>query len=292
MKLITPIPITDVRLISSSVPENDFGEWSSSYGYSQGNSVIKGHRIWQSVQSANIGNDPETAVAGWWLDVGPTNRWAMFDGVVGTSTTKALSFTVTLQPGRIDSLVLMDVDAADVVVTQRVGATVITQRTLSLIEGVADWFDYFMSPIVPRNFVVITDLPIYGESTIEITLSKNSGTVSCGVCVVGMKADLGLTKISPSIGINDYSRKTTDDFGRVTLVRRDYSKRGSFRMIVNNTEIDRVFSALADARATPAVWVGDDQVSSLILYGFFRDFELDIAYATVTYCTLNIEGMI
>jgi hypothetical protein len=292
MKLITPTQITDAQLVSSSVPETDFGVWDVTTTYGAGNTVIKGHRIWESVQAGNIGRDPQTTVAGWWLDKGPTNRWAMFDGVVGTSTTAATSMTVTLRPGRIDSLVLMEVDAAEVIITQRVGATIITQRTLSLIEGVTDWFDYFFSPIVSRDFVVITDLPVYGESTVEITLSKNAGTIGCGICIVGLKADLGLTRISPSIGINDYSRKTTDDFGKATLVRRGYSKRGSFRLVVDNREVDRVFSTLADARAIPSVWVGDDQLSALLLYGFFRDFELDIAYATVSYCTLNIEGMI
>lgn len=294
MKLITPTPITDARLVSSSLPENDWAVWESGTIYWQGARVIKGHRIWESVQANNQNRDPETTAAGWWLDVGPTNRWAMFDSTVGTRSTADTSMTWTLAPGRADSLVLLDLDAATVTVTQRSGATVISSREINTIDntGIADWYDYFFAPIYQADFVAITDLPVFGESTLEITVSKYSGEVSCGVCVAGLQADLGTTLASPSVGINDYSRKSTDDFGNTSLVQRDFAKRQAARLVVDNRELDRVFRTLAAARATPAVWVGDRDYSALILYGWFRDFEIDIAYATVSYCTINIEGMI
>lgn len=294
MKKISPTPITDDRLVSSSVPENDFGVWESSYTYSAGQTVIKGHRIWESVQSANLNHDPETSLAGWWLDIGPTNRWSMFDDVVGTSTSAEEVINVTLQPGRIDSLALMQLNAAMATITQRVGVEVVREITVSLIndDDMGDWFEYFFSPIEQKDSLVITDLAVYGESTIEINLTKNAGVVSCGICIVGLKDDLGGTLASPSVGINDYSRKSVDEFGRTSLVQRDFSKRGSFRMVVDNVDVDRVFRRLASSRATPAVWVGSQKYSPVLIYGFFKDFEIDIAYERFSYCTLNIEGMI
>lgn len=294
MKLIAPTEITEARLISSTVPENDYGVWDVATSYPAGSCVIKGHRIWTSVQDLNTGRDPQSAVAGWWVDSGPTNRWAMFDQTVGTLTRASETMTITLAPGRADSIALLQVDAAEVTITQRAGATIITQRTHLLIEsaGIVDWYDYFFDPIRSVDFVAITDLPVYGESTIEITFTKNTGDVACGVCVCGLQTDLGLTRVSPTVGINDYSKKTTDDFGNTSLVRREFSKRMSLRLVVDNREIDQVFSQIAEQRATPVVWVGDSGYSSLLVYGWFRDFELDIAYATVSYFTLNIEGMI
>lgn len=281
-------------MIYSTLPENDWAVWESGTTYWQGARVIKGHRIWESVQANNQNRDPETTVAGWWIDVGPTNRWAMFDSTVGSRSRAEASITFTLAPGRADSLILLDLDAATVTVTQRAGGNLIAEREINTIDNsaIADWFDYFFDPLYQADFVAITDLPVFGESTIDITIAKFSGEVSCGVCVVGLKADLGQTLVSPSVGINDYSRKVTDDFGNTNLVRRDYAKRQSARMVVPNDQVDRVFRTLAAARATPAVWVGGDAYSALILYGWFRDFEVDIAYTHDSYCSLTIEGMI
>lgn len=294
MKLITPTTVNDARLVSSSLPENDWAVWESETTYWQGARVIKGHRIWESVQANNQNKDPETALAGWWLDAGPTNRWAMFDNTVGSRSRAEAEITFTLAPGRADSLVLLDLDAATVTVTQRAGGAVISTREINTIDNsaISDWADYFLDPLYQADFVAITNLPVYGESTLEVSINKFSGEVSCGVCVVGLQADLGSTLSSPSVGINDYSRKSTDDFGNTALIRRDYAKRQSARLVVPNDQVDRVFRTLAAARATPAVWVGGQSYSALILYGWFRDFEVDIAYTHDSYCSLTIEGMI
>lgn len=294
MKLISPTKITDARLVSSSIPENDWGVWEAATTYWQGARIIRDHRIWESVQAGNLNRDPLTAPAGWWLEVGATNRWAMFDASVGSRSRAEAQIAITLAPGRADSLILLDLDAATVTVTQRAGADVISQRTVATIDNsaIADWAAYFFDPLYQADFVAITNLPVFGESTLEISIAKFSGEVSCGVCVVGLSADLGKTLVSPSVGINDYSRKVTDDFGNTSLVRRDFAKRQSARMVVPNNDVDRVFRTLAAARATPAVWVGGAEYSALILYGWFRDFEVDIAYASASYCSLTIEGMI
>jgi hypothetical protein len=294
MKLIPPTEITEARLVSSSIPENDWGVWESTTTYWQGARVIKGHRIWESVQANNLGRDPLASVAGWWLDVGSTNRWAMFDSSVGSRSIADATIEFTLAPGRADSLVLLELDAATVTITQRVGSDVISERTISTIDNSAiiDWAAYFFAPLYQSDFVAITNIPVFGESTLDISISKFSGEVSCGVCIVGLQADLGKTLISPTVGINDYSRKSTDDFGNTSLVRRDFAKRQSARMVVPNSDVDRVFRTLAAVRATPAVWVGGQEYSALILYGWFRDFEVDIAYVSDSYCSLTIEGMI
>lgn len=294
MKIIRPTTITDSVLSSSSVAENDFPTYSSGAAYAAGDKVIKAstHRIYQSIQASNTNHDPATSPT-WWLDIGPTNRWAMFDNAMGSATTATTSLTVTLAPGRIDSLALVGIDAASVSVTMTAGGSTVYSKTASLINdsGVTDWYSYFFDPIKAKDYFVISGLPVMSEATITITISKSSGTVSCQGLVVGMKSDLGDTLISPGIGITDYSRKSTDDFGVTTLIKRAYARKLDCKLIVENTEIDRVVSTLAEVRATPVIWYGSDRYSSLVLFGFYRDFSVDIAYSTMSYCTLNIEGM-
>jgi hypothetical protein len=294
MKLIRPTAVSDTNLVSSTVPETDHAAWSSGTTYALAARVIKAHRIWESTQASNTNHDPQTAGLSWWVDMGPTNRWGMFDTVVGTETTATGSITIVLEPGRIDALALLQLDAATVTVNMTLAGDTVFSRSISLIDDalITDWFMYFFDPIRPRDYVVITDIAVFGEATTTITISRPTGDVSCGLCVVGQQSDLGGTMLHPSLGINDYSKKVTDDFGNTSLVPRSFSKRMGAKLILNNSEVDRVHSVLSAHRALPIVWIGSDQYSSMLVFGFYRDFEVDIAYVNYSYCTLNIEGMI
>ena len=291
MKMIRPTSVTDSILTSSSVAENEFSAWSSATTYSLDQQVIKSHRIYKSLQASNTNHDPISSPT-WWLDIGPTNRWAMFDNAVGTLTTASGSITVTLAPGRVDSVALIGVDASTVVVEMTNGTTVYS-KTVPMIDdsSVTDWYLYFFEPVRTKDYVVLTDLPVIGEASITVTISKSSGNVSCQALIVGMKSEIGGMLSSPSIGIVDYSRKSTDDFGVTTLVQRSFAKKLDCKLILDNSEVDRVVSALSSVRATPIVWVGSDRFSTMVVYGFFRDFSIDIAYARNSYCSLNIEGL-
>jgi hypothetical protein len=294
VKLIRPATITETLLASSTVPETDHAVWSSVTTYALAARVIKAHRIWESTQASNTNHDPETAGVSWWIDAGPTNRWGMFDNVIGTATTASGSITVELEPGRIDALALLQIDASTADISMDVGGDTVFFRSFSLIDDseITDWYMYFFEEIRPKDYLVIDDLPVFGEAVTTITLTKPAGTVSCGLCIVGMQSDIGGTRISPSLGINDYSKKTVDEFGNATFVQRSFSKRMSVQLVFNNSEIDRIHSVLSAVRATPAVWIGSDKYSSMLIYGFYRDFEVNIAYVNLSYCTLNIEGII
>lgn len=294
MKLIKPTAITDANLVSSSLPETDYAAWASGTTYAKGSHAIKAHRVWESVQGSNVGHDPETSGPGWWVDIAPTNRMAMFDGVVGTASEAENSLSITLAPGRVDSIALLNVNAAIVTVTMHRGAEVAYTKTVQMTDSVSviDWLSYFYDPILSRDYIVLTDLPVFGEATITITLSKPSGPVSCGMCIAGLQSTIGGTLRSPTLGINDYSKKTIDDFGNTTLVKRSFSKRMGVKLVLKNSDVDRVHSLLSDLRAAPVIWVGTETYSSMLIYGFYRDFEIDIAYAHESYCTINIEGMI
>jgi hypothetical protein len=46
--------------------------------------------------------------------------------------------------------------------------------------------------------------------------------------VLGQLRDLGSTPLGAKGGITDYSKKSTDDFGNLSLVERGFAKRWSF----------------------------------------------------------------
>ncbi|NBS93785.1 MAG: hypothetical protein EBT27_08685, partial [Betaproteobacteria bacterium] len=82
--------------------------------------------------------------------------------------------------------------------------------------------------------------------------------------------------------------------GRTTFTRRAFSKRMSGQFMVANDRINSVQRILADLRAVPSVYIGseDAQYAPLVVYGFYRDFSIDIAYPTTSLCRIEVEGLI
>lgn len=297
MRVIVPTVVTDAMLLSSSAPETDYAAYAAGTTYALGARVIRTstHRIYESLAASNLGNTPELSPLKW-LDIGPTNRWACFDRVIGTATVLAGALTVVLAPQKIDALALLELVGASVTVSitsASVGGAVVYSRSVSLDAAVIlDYYDYCFAPIVQQTSVVLTDLPPYADAVVTITLSGSQ--VQLGLLSVGMAASLGGAQYGATSGITDYSVKTVDAFGGTTLVKRAYSKRPSYRLWLGKAEGGRAFRTLTDLRATPCVWIGSDDPSYaelLVTYGFYKSFQAEIAYPTRTLFTLEIEGM-
>lgn len=297
MKVLKPTVLTDAMLVSSTVTEDDHAAYSAGTTYAEGVRVIRTstHRIYESLQSSNIGNTPETSPL-WWVDVAPTNRWAMFDGEINTKTSATTSIEIEIQPGLVTGLALLELDnATSVTVEMRDGDDQVVFSQSTDLDGslVNDWYTYFFEPFSLRTDFVITNLPAYGEGVITVTIS-GSGTVSCGYCLIGETINLGTTGYGAQSGIIDYSKKDTDEFGVTTFVRRHYSRRMSAPITMPNGRLPYLHRTIAGLRATPCLWVGSEEesFSPLIVYGYYRDFAVEITYPTESLCTLEIEGLI
>lgn len=296
MKLIRPTSITDAMLTSSTAPENDYAAWAAGTAYVTGNRVILAatHRRYEAL-AASTGINPSTDPTKW-LDLGPTNRWAMFDARVGTATTRAASLQAVLAPGAIDAVALIDTDAESATVTLTAGGvTNYTQTQTFNIGGVAidNWFSWFFEPIGRRTTLLFLDVPVYANGVVTVTIARDNpaDTVSCGTLLVGRQLSLGDTEHGADIGIIDYSRKETDQFGVISVVERAFAKRMTARVVMATDSVDVIHRALASLRATPVLWIGSESFESLTVYGFYKEFSIDLAYPTVSYCSLTIEGL-
>jgi len=157
--------------------------------------------------------------------------------------------------------------------------------------GVTSWYSYFTEAIAYNTEAVLTEIPLYANPTISVTISAADGVVSCGTMVVGQSRELGGAVYGAKGGIQDYSRKETDDFGNYTLVERSYAKRNTFRVVCENGGVDEIFNLLAEVRATPVVWLGTDDYALTWSYGWARDWAVEIAYPTKSFLTIEIEGL-
>lgn len=270
--------------------------WASGTTYAMADRVLLAstHKIYESIQAGNTNHDPaadlllETPL--WWKIVGATNRWAMFDQLAGQQTSQTTDIEITVQPGRIDSVAFINVDVETITIEMLDGATVVYSRTLDMsLDNVFDWFEYFYEPIVRKTDAVLTDLPVYGSATIHITLT--SGIAGCGEILFGMKRFLGEMLWKPKVGVLDYSRKEVDEYGNPQIVRRRFAKLMDCALFIKNPMVDEVHRLLTELRATPVVWDGSDIFTSTAVFGFYRDFDVQIESPAGSHCSLTIEGM-
>jgi hypothetical protein len=248
-------------------------------------SVVADHKLYQSLQNNNLNNTPGAAGnETWWLDIGATERWNVFDAKVGSQAEADDSITYELDPGPIDSVALLNIEAGSVTVTMTdVGGAgdPVVWTTDTYVDGL------YISDIVK------TDFPLtYLTPHLTIVLTNTGGTAKIGEIVVGVSESIGSMHYSPEVGITDYSIKQVDSFGNYTILERAYSKRLSCETSILNTLLDATYNILAEQRAAPAVWVGSADYASMIVYGFYKDFSITIPYKLYSLCTLEIEGLV
>ena len=295
MKIVRPSYIdADAKLISSNAGET-VAAYNAGTTYPLAAQVRSDatHRIYESVQAGNVGHaltDPA-----WWLDVGPANTWAMFDQINGTATVGAAGLDVTVKPdGRIDSIALLNVDAAEVrVIVTDATDGMIHDQTYSMASdsGITDWYAYFYEPIIRKTDLIVSGFLLYAAPTIRVIVSAGGSPVSVGNMVMGQSREIGSTGYGAQVGINDYSRKEADGFGNYMVVERAFSKKASFNLLIDASAVDNTQTLLAAYRATPILYIGADAYGSTAVFGFYKSFDITIAYPNHSLCNLEIEGL-
>jgi hypothetical protein len=290
-------------LVSSTAPETDFAVWAfGTFAVGDKRIMTTGvHKVYQclvvhtSTDATGAPNLNTTGATPKWLEVSATNRWKLFDGEVGSVTTNATSLVTVFKPGAINSLAMLELQGAtaSVSVKDATGGTVVYTASKTLDGAILlDWYMYFFEAAVQLTEWTLTNIPPYANCEVTVTVTSG-GTAGIGVLSVGTVYALGDTLSGVTTGITDYSIKSTDTFGRTTIVKRKFSKRVDCKLYLDNIALNKVQKVLANLRSTPCVWITSevDTYSLLTTYGFYKDFTLEIPYPTVSMCSLSIEGL-
>lgn len=301
MKIIRPATIGDAQLISSNIAEDEYPVYSAVTTYAKGDRVIvtSVHLIYESLVDSNLGNDPldTTADPPKWVKVGPTNRWGMLMDPISKQSTKAEEIVVVLAPGRINSIAFFNLDATEIVLSlddptegQVYSATI----DLNSSAAVTDWYTYFFEPISRRKDVSKFDLPAYGAAELTITIRAPGGTAKCGRVVVGLQADIGLTKWGAQFSIINYSSMQFDSFGNYTGLKKPFAKRANCNVIIRNNKLEYVRNTLDNYRDTPIVWstAQDNYEDLTLIYGIYKDVSQVIEHPQDSLCLIEIWGFV
>jgi hypothetical protein len=321
LNVLKPVAITqDAQLLSTNATDSTDAVWAVGTTYADGAKVKYNHYRYESLQGTNLGKNPsDPANIDWWLNLGPTNWWACLDTRTSTSTTNTGSLVVTIKPNAvINSIAVLGISGTKQVQVKvydgpgrtetggPTGTGNLIYYSLKTLDNtfISNWYQWLFEP-----YAVFTDLlfgalqsatlaggiPPFYSCEVVVTLTGNTGgsTVGCAGIMLGTAVEIGSVQYGATAGITDYSVKETDAYGETTLVERGFSDRANYTINVEKSQIRRVHSTLTALRATPCVWVATDDYdySPLTVYGYPKEFSLNVGYPTFSTYSLEIEGL-
>lgn len=304
MKAFIPLEITDAMLISSTIAEPDESEpaynVATSYPEFAEVSVVtaNSHLVYESLVSDNIGN-PVTDETKWILK-GSTNRFRMFDYNQGNPSVGQAPLTVVLRPGkRIDALMLDGLKASLLDITVRNGIdgdAVYTLDGYLLSRNVNTFYEYFFAPFIYTKAVATFQIPPVPDPVIYLTLSDPSGLAELGRFAVGQSVHLGHIQWSPIVDSDNYSQIDWDEFGKSTLTPVPSIPTNELKVETDKVRLNAVRQFRDQANAKAAVWSGMDDLvhpyqESLILFGVYRSFQIDISNQALAVINLSLKGI-
>lgn len=215
-------------------------------------------------------------------------------GMGGQADTLSGGFNVTITPNQIVnglSVVNCSTESITIKMIDPTEGTVFNQ-TFSMVSdsGITSWYDYFFTPIGRDADLAVLTLPAYSSAAIKVFFN-DAGTAKVGALVLGTVETIGDSQYGASFGIIDYSTKTTDSAGNVTITAGSYSDTADIDVIIETARFSAVKKILTDARTTPSVWIAEENTDGLIIYGYFREFSILMTNPTVSLTTLSIEGL-
>jgi hypothetical protein len=299
--IVQPVPVTDAMLISTNIAEADYPEWNSGTTYALGDRVIltSTHRVYESLQADNLNKNPTTEPT-WWIEVGPTNRWKAFDTSNTTQTVtdggSPPTIAYTLRPGQaINALAVLNVTNCTELHVQMVDFVygTVYDKVISFVALPlsSTWWDWFFGQRRAPTQSVMLDLPAFPNADLKLTFTGGA-ELAVGVIMFGQQQRYGLgVRYGARVGIQDYSRKETNEFGDTTLIRRAFAKRARFDMLIERGEVDPLQNYLAGIRAVPCLWVVTNEYEATVVYGFYKNFDILISYPEHADCELEIEGL-
>lgn len=290
MHIIRPVVIGDTEITATNAVASN-PAWDSSTGYVIGQKAERSNRVYESIfAGTNLNNNPDTDTANgtvvgtYWRYVEATNSRIMFDYTRSGDdyqTTRAGNITLTLEPnqGITDYIAFFGLNCNEltVTVTDPVDGLVYDE-TFDLADNSAvyDGFTYCFEPIVKHTELIVSDLPPYGGTEIDIVIDAGVNTAKCGKCVVGFGKFVGDVVFGTQVGIVSYSN-VERSFGRAVIQSGEYNRFVDYQIGVNtqyNREIQKLLTGYRD-RAIVFIGSKTDFLETT-LYGVYKDFSLTL----------------
>lgn len=289
-------------LLSSNVSEADADIWGSVVNYVEGDRVMvlgAYHKVY-SATGDSYNEFPPANTPAIWIDEGPTNRWRMFNMDTGVdkqtvSTDPDNTIHVLLDINQtISTVTLLNVYAADVTINMMDADDniVYTHYEAFLLPPFeTGWYAFYFGVRERSTDLVLTDLPNVVPCTLEMILDGDVDIAKIGKMIVGDYVDIGCTQYGTSVGSIDFSLKGRDAFGNSFIIPRRYIDKCDYNIQVRTSRVTEIDRLLKNLRATNAVYIGDEEFGSTVIYGCRGDYLITYVDHKFSDLTLHVEGI-
>ena len=286
-------------LISTTAIDEINTEWDAVTTFAKDSYVkVSGlNRVYRLASATSIDEYPP-ANPSKWIDYGATNSNKMFDDIIGSQTKFTTTCTVVLEANRINAISLLNLkNISEIKITQHdvnLGIDVY-EKTISLVDiGVLSLYDYWYKPVLFKRDLIIQNLYFSTNATISIEFtSADIGNI--GAIVMGVSDEIGLTLVSTSIELKDYSKYIVDDYGNTSFSKRGYARVITGQVVSDTNLIDETITKLTNIRGSLTLFIGDETengFASLTTLGYIESLSISISNLSKTQYPIKIIGVI
>lgn len=285
---------------------NTEAEYNAGTTYALNDVIYYKNRRYRSLVAGNVGNTPDaTTSVEEWLDIGPSNPYAAFDEKVSTisqsskpNDPRRYMVLFVKRPTGIDPIDSVGCVELEFVNRVRCGISSLTNNLYTTVIGSAskdiggdEETAYFTANSAVTGRMVVTLLFEFNDFNLPDAFTGPS----VGEIVVGANFKVGTTNYGLSFGITDYSKKETDEFGNVSLLKRANKKTVSATVDCLKSNVNNTTRRIRSLLAVPTLWsFSDDSGFDTVVntYGIISEFQSQINYPTFVTCSVQIEEIL
>lgn len=315
MLIVPPVSIGAARILSSTAVISKYLEYVPGTTYVQAiitnddpleyaNSdtavVTYLNRDYESLKPDNVGHQPDIS-SEWWLDIGASNRVAMFDYDENLPTTSESPFETVILPGqRIDTVSLFGVDASvlKLDVLDPSGTEVIYdgEEIKTSSRNTTRAYEYAFGRFETKTSFIFKNLPPASGARIRLTLTKVGGNPSIETMCVGMGVFIGMLQLGAENDIIDFSTVTRTARGKVKLNPGKTVPLNRMPVIIKSDVVSKLKKLRSDYSARPLVFVGiedmeSDYFDAFFFLGLFKRMPIVAEYQRDALVSIEAEGL-
>lgn len=297
IRLTTPLPLTGAQLTSTNVTEAEYSAWAGVTTYALGARAIHNNSVWQSAQAGNVGHDPSTSGDVWWLRVGPTNRFAMFDLTKATPTTLGgdsyYEFALGKSINALHIIGLSKVESLRVRLTSTAAGLVYDSglSPTGMVITDTSWWTFFYGPRTLLSELHYYDLPTYEDMTLRLDFYGGAG-MSVGYVVCGSAQQYGTgVEYGARITSEAFGSTPRDQWGVPSLKKRPKARRLTFTLMHEDSELDDLLDRLDSADTEIALWNVYDGYRATKVLGTLNSADAVLSYYQQCQTSIEILGM-
>ena len=266
--------------------------------YKIGDEVIvkNTHKVYRAIKNAIFTYPPDNSQDGGdWIEVSPTNRWAMFDGEINTKSRSANGHTVNLTPSYLfDSVSVFGCkNVTEVRLTVRNSANaIIFQRNEDMNDLIAA-LEWQQDPLNPDLFSEVTIDGIPTAAGAKIELQFIGSNIEVGLVRYGLSREIGESLSGLSQNYFDYSKVEYNDFGKLIYQERPIVKLNTYNILVEREKTRSVDRLINSYRGQNLVWSGSTgNGETLVTYGRSQRSPLVYEYPNINELEITVRGSI